>query len=81
MFAITTKGSNAPSEIEFKQDDILLFGSETSGLPQPVMETFSAECRLRIPMIKNNRSLNLANAVAIVSYEAWRQFNYAGADS
>jgi len=56
-----------------------LFGSETSGVPPSVLATFPAECRIRIPMQPTSRSLNLSNAVAIVSYEAWRQLGFDGA--
>ncbi len=79
VFAITTKGTRCYSDVEYKEDDVLVFGSETSGLPDHVMESFSAEDRLRIPMYPNNRSLNLSNSVAIVAYEAWRQSNFVGA--
>ena len=58
--------------------DVLLFGSETAGLPQSVMDSFAPAHRLRIPMRPGCRSMNLSNAVAIVSYEAWRQNDFAG---
>lgn len=79
IFAITTKGKRHYSDIEFNPGDALVFGSETDGLPDHVMESFSAEYQLRIPMRPNNRSLNLSNSVAIVAYEAWRQRNFTGA--
>jgi tRNA (cytidine/uridine-2'-O-)-methyltransferase len=60
-------------------NDALLFGPETRGLPSDVLETLPADSRIRIPMRPDSRSLNLANAVAVVVYEAWRQLNYAGA--
>ena len=78
MFAITTKGQRDYHEVSFQPDDVLLFGSETSGLPVPVMDSFNPLDRLRIPMRETNRSMNLSNAVAIVSYEAWRQLGFAG---
>jgi tRNA (cytidine/uridine-2'-O-)-methyltransferase len=56
----------------------LLFGSETSGLPQAVLDALPREHRLRIPMRPGNRSLNLSNAVAVVVYEAWRQLGFEG---
>jgi tRNA (cytidine/uridine-2'-O-)-methyltransferase len=55
-----------------------VFGREADGLPEPVLADFPAESRLRIPMRPGNRSLNLANAVSIVAYEAWRQLGFAG---
>lgn len=80
MFAITTKGTQHYHRVSFKAGDVLLFGSETSGLPEDVMEQIPPEQRLLIPMMPNNRSLNLSNAVAVVSYHAWMQTNFAGAD-
>jgi len=77
IFAITTKGTVAYTDIEFCEDDVLLFGSETEGLPAPVMESIAPAMRLRIPMLPNNRSLNLSNSVAIVAYEAWRQLDFS----
>lgn len=79
IFACTTKGSRPHSEIQFQAGDVLLFGSETAGLPPEILGSFLPEHRLRIPMQANSRSLNLSNAVAIVSYEAWRQIGYSGA--
>ncbi len=76
IFAITTKGTRSYTDVSFQDGDVLLFGAETSGLSPQVMATFSDSTRLRIPMLPNNRSLNLSNAVAIVSYEAWRQLGF-----
>ena len=73
IFACTTKGSRPHDQMAYQEGDVLLFGSETSGLPDEVMTSIELKHRLRIPMMENNRSLNLSNAVAIVSYEAWRQ--------
>lgn len=79
IMACTTKGSRPHSELEFMQDDVLLFGPETRGLPIEIIESLPKCQRLRIPMTANSRSLNLSNAVAIISYEAWRQVDYLGA--
>jgi len=79
LWAITTKGTRAHSDANFAPGDVLLFGSETAGLSPEVHAMLPAEQKLRIPMQPNNRSLNLSNAVAVVSYEAWRQQDYAGA--
>ena len=79
IWAITTKGTRAHSDAAFAPGDVLLFGSETAGLSPEVHAMLPAEQKLRIPMQPNNRSLNLSNAVAVVSYEAWRQQGYAGA--
>nr|WP_067286343.1 tRNA (cytidine(34)-2'-O)-methyltransferase [Marinobacterium profundum] len=78
VLACTTKGTQSHDQIEYWPDDVLLFGSETSGLPDSVMQGIAQELRLRIPMMPNNRSLNLSNAVAIISYEAWRQQGFRG---
>ncbi|ETF03303.1 rRNA methyltransferase [Advenella kashmirensis W13003] len=78
IFAITTKGSRAYTDETYQDGDVLLFGAETTGLAPEIMATFDAQHRLRIPMLPNNRSMNLSNAVAIVSYEAWRQLGFIG---
>lgn len=78
VLACTTKGSRPHDQIEYQKGDVLLFGSETSGLPSEVMESIPPDNRLRIPMQPSSRSLNLSNAVAIVSYEAWRQLGFEG---
>jgi len=78
ILACTTKGSRSHDQIEYQADDVLLFGSETAGLPIEIMESIARENRLRIPMQATSRSLNLSNAVAIISYEAWRQLGFAG---
>lgn len=78
ILACTTKGSRLHDQIAYQADDVLLFGSETAGLPASVLESFALEHRLRIPMRPSNRSINLSNAVAIVSYEAWRQRGFEG---
>lgn len=79
VFAITTKGQSNYAETKFQNGDVLLFGSETSGLPGPIMRQIEPSKRLRIPMQPNNRSLNLSNSVAILVYEVWRQFSFEGA--
>ncbi|HED34494.1 MAG TPA: tRNA (cytidine(34)-2'-O)-methyltransferase [Gammaproteobacteria bacterium] len=78
ILACTTKARQFHDQIKYSADDVLLFGSETAGLPATVMDSLPPEQRLRIPMQKNSRSLNLSNAVAIISYEAWRQLGFSG---
>lgn len=78
LFAITTKGHTSYAQVKYQTGDALLFGSETSGLPGDIMEQVEPEKRLRIPMQPNNRSLNLSNSVAILAYEAWRQWGFDG---
>ena len=77
-FAMTTKGSRNFAEIAFDADDVLLYGPETRGLPDEVLDRWPAERKLRIPMQAPTRSINLANSVAITLYEAWRQRGYDG---
>lgn len=79
IFACTTKGKTRYTDVQYQPNDVLLFGPETRGLPVTVLETFSSENWLRLPMADTSRSLNLSNSVAIFAYEAWRQLNFAGA--
>ncbi len=78
-FATTARGGRPPSEESLLPGDVFLFGPEPSGLPDVVLDAFPAQRRLRVPMVPGNRSLNLANAVAVIVYEAWRQNGFAGA--
>ena len=77
-FALTTKGEGTIYDCAFAPGDAFLFGSETSGLPADIHARIAPDHKLRLPMVENNRSLNLANAVSIVIYEAWRQHDFAG---
>jgi tRNA (cytidine/uridine-2'-O-)-methyltransferase len=76
LFALTTKGTRSPYEIKFRDEDVLVFGNETSGLPEAVRAQFSEDAKLKLPMRPNNRSLNLSNSVAVTVYEAWRQLGF-----
>lgn len=78
ILAITTRGKKYFHEVSYQLGDVLLFGAETHGLTDDVRAKLKPEHRLRIPMCPDNRSLNLSNSVAIVSYEAWRQQGFAG---
>ncbi len=78
IIACTTKGTRSHSSVKYTDSDVLLFGAETHGLHPDVMASIPPEQRVRIPMRESNRSLNLSNAVAIISYEAWRQLDYFG---
>lgn len=78
VYAFSTRGTGNLPNAKFTASDALLFGSETAGLPTPVMDQIPIERRLRLPMVSGSRSLNLSNAVAVVVYEAWRQLGYAG---
>lgn len=78
IFALTTKGSRPHDEPAYQAGDVLLFGSETAGLPDDIRNGFPEERRIRIPMLPDARSMNLSNSVAVVSYEAWRQLGFPG---
>jgi len=79
LFACTTRGYRRPDEIGFRADDVLIFGSETAGLAPDLLAQIPPLQRLRLPMVANSRSLNLANAVAVTVFEGWRQLGWSGA--
>ena len=76
VFAVSTRGARIYADVEFRQGDAFLLGSETSGLPQDMLGDFAEDRRLTIPMQPGNRSLNLSNAAAVLVYEAWRQLGF-----
>jgi tRNA (cytidine/uridine-2'-O-)-methyltransferase len=76
-FALTTKGTHL-GDMKFAPGDVFVFGRETAGLSAEQMALFGPAQRLRLPMMPQQRSLNLSNAVAVTVYEAWRQQGYAG---
>jgi len=76
LYAITTKGKIRHDTINYKAGDAFLFGSETKGLPQEILDYITMQKRIRVPMVSASRSLNLSNTVAIVTYEAWRQTGF-----
>lgn len=78
LFAITTKGSARHSDIQFEAGDVFVFGPETRGLPEEIRSEFTAEHRVRLPMLPYSRSLNLSNSAAVLLYEAWRQIGFEG---
>ncbi len=78
IFACTTKGHVRYDQVGYQEGDVLLFGSETAGLPDSILQSIPDDQKIRIPMQENNRSLNLSNSVAIISYEAWRQNQFLG---
>lgn len=78
LLALSTRGAQRYDRIDYRRDDAVLFGPETRGLPQDVLESVPAAQRLRLPMRPANRSLNLSNAVAVVAFEAWRQHGFEG---
>lgn len=74
-FYATTKAPNRYTDVQFQDNDYILFGKETKGLPEDLLHEHREEC-IRIPMIDEARSLNLSNSVAIVLYEALRQTDF-----
>ncbi|HEY5701523.1 MAG TPA: tRNA (cytidine(34)-2'-O)-methyltransferase [Gammaproteobacteria bacterium] len=72
-FGFSTRATRCYADEKFSEEDAFLFGPETRGLPDDVLQNLPQTRRLRIPMVPGNRSLNLSNAVAVVCYEAWRQ--------
>jgi len=78
LFAISTRGARRYTEVAYQAGDAFLFGPETRGLPQPLLDGMPPEQILRLPMRPGNRSLNLSNAVAVLVFEAWRQQSFEG---
>ena len=79
LLAFSTRGPRRYTDMDYREDDALLFGPETRGLPGDILESVPVAQRLTLPMRPGNRSLNLSNTVAIAVYEAWRQLGFAGA--
>jgi tRNA (cytidine/uridine-2'-O-)-methyltransferase len=79
IFACTTKGTANFAQVSFEKGDTLLFGPETRGLPDDIIQSLPEPQRLRIPMLPNSRSMNLSNAVSVFVYESWRQLDFEGA--
>lgn len=76
IFGLSTKGTDGYSDVSYQENDFLLFGPETRGLPAELLNASEIEGILKLPMQDNSRSLNLSNTVAIVVYEAWRQLGF-----
>ena len=79
VFALSTGAERRYTEVSFRPGDALLFGRESTGLDDEVLAHPSVTEAVRIPMLPDRRSLNLANSVAIVLYEAWRQQDFPSA--
>ncbi|MCR5624002.1 MAG: tRNA (uridine(34)/cytosine(34)/5-carboxymethylaminomethyluridine(34)-2'-O)-methyltransferase TrmL [Lachnospiraceae bacterium] len=77
MFFATTKGKNRYSDVDFKDNSYIMFGKESAGIPEEILIEKKDKC-IRIPMGEGIRSLNLANSVAVVLYEALRQNDFLG---
>ncbi|TDE14063.1 tRNA (cytidine(34)-2'-O)-methyltransferase [Jiangella asiatica] len=78
VYAFATSGTVRHSDIAYRPGDVLLFGTEPTGLPDEVLDDPTVTERVRIPMLPGRRSLNLSNSAAVAVYEAWRQHGYPG---
>ncbi len=76
LYAFTTKARCVYTSARFVPGDALLFGPESRGLPDVILNSLDGDKKLRIPMAPGSRSLNLANTVSIAAYEAWRQLDF-----
>ena len=79
LWVVETGGTQRHTEVSYAAGDSLLFGSETRGLSEALLQTLPPHVRISLPMRPGNRSLNLSNAVAVTVFEAWRQLGFAGA--
>lgn len=79
LFAYTSRGEVRYSDIEYRADDILMFGKESTGLDEEHLVHARVTSRVNIPMLPGRRSLNLANSASLVVYEAWRQVGFSNA--
>ena len=80
LFYATTKGKHRYTDVEFQDGDYIMFGRESAGIPEEILAEHPDDC-IRIPMMPDERSLNLSNSVAIVLYEALRQLDFPGLES
>ena len=78
LLAFSTRARRFYAEMPYRENGALLFGPETRGLPQILLDALPEEHRLRLPLLPGNRSLNLSNVVVVVVYEAWRQQGFSG---
>ncbi|MFC7402013.1 tRNA (cytidine(34)-2'-O)-methyltransferase [Citricoccus sp. GCM10030269] len=79
VFAFTSRGNVLFTDVEYEPGDVLLFGRESTGLPEEVLADPHVTAQVRLPMQPSRRSLNLANSASVAVYEAWRQHGFAGA--
>ena len=77
LFLVTKFGKKRYDKVEYKRNDFFMFGSEINGLTEEVYTKLKGSVKIYIPMISGNRSINLANAVSICVYEAWKQINFS----
>ena len=79
MWALTTKGKSYYTDVKFQPGDYLVFGPETRGLPDDILNAIGQTNMVRIPMKEGSRSMNLSNATSVIVYEAWRQNGHGDA--
>jgi tRNA (cytidine/uridine-2'-O-)-methyltransferase len=78
VFAFTTQAKTRYTDVRYQPTDVLLFGTEPTGLPPSVLADPRLTDQVRIPMLAGRRSMNLSNSAAVAAYEAWRQHDFAG---
>lgn len=78
VFAFTTSATRTFTDVAYEAGDVLMFGTEPTGLPEDVLADPHITDQVRIPMLAGRRSMNLSNAAAVACYEAWRQNGFAG---
>ncbi|MGB3707999.1 tRNA (cytidine(34)-2'-O)-methyltransferase [Gordonia sp. (in: high G+C Gram-positive bacteria)] len=79
VFAFSSHATRFYTDVSYEAGDVLLFGPEPTGLPDEVLADSHITDQLRIPMLPDRRSMNLANATSVALYEAWRQHDFSGA--
>lgn len=77
IFMATTKSKKLYTDVQYQQNDYIMFGKESAGIPEEILLQYP-QTSVRIPMFEQARSLNLSNAVAVMLYEALRQQNFEG---
>ena len=78
VYAFTAHATTPFADVAYEPGDVLMFGPEPTGLDDATLADPHITSRVRIPMLPGSRSINLANAVAVVVYEAWRRTGFAG---
>ncbi|MFC3964654.1 tRNA (cytidine(34)-2'-O)-methyltransferase [Nocardia jiangsuensis] len=78
VLAFSTQGEVRYTDVAYQPGDVLLFGTEPTGLPEEVLTDPRVTARVRIPLVPGRRSMNLSNAAAVTVYEAWRQQGFSG---
>ena len=79
IFYATTKGKHRYTDVEFHDGDFIMFGHESAGIPEEILAEHPEDC-IRIPMMPEERSLNLSNSAAIAVYEVFRQHGFPSLD-